>query len=128
MAGTTFTWTAVGASSWTVGGNWTPLGPPGALDFAIVSTGDALVTAATVTVADLALGGLLSGPLTGNGTVAVANNAAILVSDAIAVWSGSTLSVDATSFVDIGTAGTAPAGSIAVENGHTLLGDGVVAG
>ena len=121
MAGTTFTWTATTASAWTIPGNWSPVGTPGAGDIAIDPAGTIQVNGGTVAAADLSIGGSLAAPLPGKGTISATVGAEVLISDAIAVWSGSTLSVDATSSVDIGPSGTVVAGDIVVENGHRWL-------
>src|SRR5579864_3558161 len=115
MPGTQFTWTATNSTDWTLGTNWSPAGPPTATDTAIVSTGSIQINGGTVGITDLSLGGSLNGPSAGKGTIAVTGTGEILASDAIAVWSGSTLSVDATSSIDIGTSGTAATGNILVE-------------
>src|SRR5580658_4373066 len=128
MAATTFTWTATTSSDWTVGTNWAPDGPPTATDTAIVPSGSIQINTGTVAITDLSLGGSLSGPTGGEGTISVATGGELLISDEMAVWAGSTLSVDAASFVDIGTSGIAPTGSILVENANSLLGDGVIVG
>ncbi len=128
MAGTTFTWTATTASAWTISGNWAPPGgPPAAGDTAIDPAGAILVNGGTVAAADLSIGGSLAAPLPGKGTITVTTGGEILVSDALAVWSGSTLSVDVNSSVDVGTSETFVAGNLVVENGHSLVGDGLIA-
>ena len=123
----TYTWTSTSSAVWTVAGNWSPSGPPVSTDTAIVSIGSILINAGTVGITDLSLGGSLSGPGSGQGTVSVISGGALQALDAIAVWSGSTLAVDANSAVDIGSSGSTSAGNILVENGHSLLGDGVIA-
>ena len=128
MAGTTYTWTATTASAWTISGNWSPSGgPPVAGDTAIDPAGTILVNSGTVAAAGLSIGGSLAAPLPGRGTISATAGGDILISDAMAVWSGSTLSVDANSSVDVGTSGTFDAGNIVVENGHSLIGDGLLA-
>ncbi len=42
------------------------------------------------------------------------------------LWSGSTLSVDSSSAVDIGTSGSFDAGDVLIESGHTLVGNGLI--
>jgi hypothetical protein len=128
MADTTFTWTATASSQWTVETNWSPDGPPTAADTAMIPSGSIQIDTGTVAITDLSLGGSLNGPTAGEGTISVVTGGELLVSDALAIWGASTLSVDAASFVDIGTTGTAPAGSILVETANTLLGDGTVVG
>lgn len=61
--------------------------------------------------------GALGGP--SGGTLDVTGNAY--------VWAGSTLSVDSSSGVDIGTSGTFATGAVVVEAGHGLTGDGKIA-
>ena len=39
MAGSTFTWLGATSSDWTVGSNWSPAGPPGVADTAVVNAG-----------------------------------------------------------------------------------------
>src|SRR5208282_3642060 len=117
MAGTTFTWTATASSAWTVGTNWSPDGPPTSADTAIVPAGSIQINSGTVAITDLSLGGSLSQPTLGGSAISVVTGGELLVSDALAVWGGSTLSVDVASFVDIGPSGSALAGSILVENG-----------
>jgi T5SS/PEP-CTERM-associated repeat protein len=128
MPVTTFTWTATASNAWTVGTNWKPDGPPTAADTAFVPSGSIQINTGTVAITDLSLGGSLSGPTSGEGAISVVTGGALLVSDAMALWAGSTLSVDAASFVDIGTSDSASAGSILVEANNTLLGDGTVVG
>jgi T5SS/PEP-CTERM-associated repeat protein len=127
VAATTFTWTATAASAWTIQGNWSPVGVPAAGDTAIDPSGTILVNTGTVAAADLSIGGSLTAPQPGQGSVSVTAGALAQISDAIAVWSGSTLSVDATSSVDIGTSGLGIAGDILIENGHSLVGAGLIA-
>ena len=128
MAGSSFTWTATSSNAWTVGTNWSPLGPPLPADTAIIPTGSIEVNTGTITIADLSLGGSLTAPVTGGkGTLAVRAGGEFLASDAIAVWSRSTLSVDAASSVDIGASGSFVAGSVVIEAGHSLVGSGLVA-
>jgi T5SS/PEP-CTERM-associated repeat protein len=127
MPGTTFTWTATTASAWTTPSNWSPIGTPAAGDTALDLAGSILVNTGTVAAADLSIGGSLTAPLPGKGTVSVATSGEILVSDALAVWSGSTLSVDAASSVDVGTSGLVVPGNVVIDNGHSLVGDGLIA-
>ncbi|HEY2618913.1 MAG TPA: Hint domain-containing protein [Acetobacteraceae bacterium] len=96
-------------------------------DSAIDPAGAILVNSGTVAAADLSIGGSLAAPLPGRGTISATAGGNILISDAMAVWSGSTLSVDANSSVDVGTSGIFDAGNIVVENGHSLAGDGLLA-
>jgi T5SS/PEP-CTERM-associated repeat protein len=126
MAGTTFTWTATTASAWTTASNWSPAGIPAAGDTAVVPAGSVLVHTGTVAAADLSLGGSLTTPQPGKGTISATATAEILVSDALAVWSGSTLSVDPTSSIDIGTSGSVVAGDVVIDNGHSLAGSGLI--
>jgi T5SS/PEP-CTERM-associated repeat protein len=126
MAGTTFTWTATTQSAWTTPSNWSPIGTPAAADTAVVPAGSILVNSGTVAATDVGIGGSLTAPQPSKGTIAVTTGAEILVSDALAVWSGSTLSVDSASSVDIGTSGSRVAGDVVIDNGHSLVGDGLV--
>ena len=82
---------------------------------------------AAVTTTSLQLGGSPLVPLGGRGTLSVSGTSDVTATAAVAVWSGSTLSVDASSAVDIGTAGTFVTGEILVQSGHTLYGDGLIA-
>jgi T5SS/PEP-CTERM-associated repeat protein len=102
------------------------MGTPVAGDIAIDPAGTIQVNSGTVAAADLSIGGTLTAPLPGKGTISATAGGDILISDALAVWSGSTLSVDANSSVDVGTSGTFAAGNIDIESGHTLQGDGLV--
>ena len=79
-----------------------------------------------IVTTNIALGGSISGPVSGHGTVEVIGSGSIEATNIVAVWAGSTLSVDSTSSLVIGTSGSAPAGEIEIENGHTLLGSGLV--
>jgi len=128
MAGKTYTWTATASSTWGIGSNWSPVGPPTAADTARVPSGSIQINSGTIGITDLSLGGSLTGPTSGQAGISVLTGGALLVSDAMAIWTGSVLSVDAASFVDIGTSGSAAAGSILVESGHYLLGDGEIVG
>ena len=127
-ANATFTWTGATSSDWNTAANWSPNGPPFATATALVPTGSAAINGETAVVAALGLGGLLSGPSAGVGTVSVVTGGALDVTGEAAVWNGSTLDVDAASSVDIGTSGSAAAGTVLVESGHALLGDGVIVG
>src|SRR5271166_4697841 len=126
MAGTTFTWTATTPSAWTTPSNWSPVGTPGAADTAVVPAGSILVNIGTVSATDVSIGACLTAPQPGKGTIAVSAGAEMLVSDALAVWSGSTLSVDSSSFVNIGTSGSPIAGDVVIDSGHSLVGDGLI--
>ncbi len=46
---------------------------------------------------------------------------------ALQVWQGSVASVDPVSGIDIGNSGTAVAGAVLIEAGHTVLGNGLIA-
>ena len=126
MAGTTFTWTTTGSSVWTLGTNWSPVGPPTAGDLAIVAVGTDLINSGSVSITSLAIGGSLAAPASSKGTLAVTGGAKFVASDAILLWSGSTLSVDGSSSVYVGPLGPAAPGNVVVASGHKLSGDGLV--
>ena len=88
MAGTTFTWTTTGSSVWTLGTNWSPVGPPTAGDLAIVAVGTDLINSGSVSITSLAIGGSLAAPASSKGTLAVTGGAKFVASDAILLWSG----------------------------------------
>ena len=83
---------------------------------------------AKLSVANLGVGGTATQPQ-GNATnrASVATGAEIAIAGGLAVWAGSTLSVDSTSGIDIGSSGVYVTGAINLENGHTILGSGVIA-
>jgi T5SS/PEP-CTERM-associated repeat protein len=62
----------------------------------------------------------------GLGTVVVQSDGTLDVSGKAFLWSGSTLSVDSSSAVDIGTPGSFDAGDVLIESGHTLTGNGLI--
>ncbi len=76
---------------------------------------------------NLNLGGYQAGPLSNTqGTVVVQGGGSIQASGNAVVWSGSTLTVDGASGIDIGTLGLFAPGDIMVESGHSLIGNGFV--
>jgi T5SS/PEP-CTERM-associated repeat protein len=75
---------------------------------------------------NLDLGGNGSSPGGGEGTVSVTDGGDIEADGGMFIWSRSTILVDASSGVDIGTSGSFVAGAISIESGHTLLGAGVI--
>jgi T5SS/PEP-CTERM-associated repeat protein len=93
---------------------------------------------ATLTVADggavsttsLVLDGQPGGPLGSlSDVVAIAAGGQLKATDALYVWQGSTVSVDgsAGSGIDIGSSGDFTTGVINVENGHSIVGNGLIA-
>ena len=77
---------------------------------------------------DASLGGSSAAPVAGaRGTVTVSNGGSLEV-DRFYIWGGSTLTVDATSGVDIGPSGAYIAGAVLIENLASLVGDGLIAG
>ena len=91
----------------------------------IVSGGGALLALGTATTG-ISIGGTRLGPGGGSGTVVVANGGSIEDGARLAVWSGSTLSVDAASGIDVGTSGSFVAGAVAIDTGESLIGAGLV--
>jgi T5SS/PEP-CTERM-associated repeat protein len=75
----------------------------------------------------MALGGGMAAPGGGTGGFTATGSSHLEVTTALALWAGSTLSVDATSGVDIGGANTYAAGAATIENGASLIGDGTIA-
>ncbi len=76
---------------------------------------------------NLDLGGYQSGPLSNTqGTVLVQGGGSIEAAGNVVVWSGSMLTVDGSSGIDIGTLGLFAPGDIMVESGHSLIGNGFV--
>ena len=76
----------------------------------------------------LELGGSNVGQIgTATGTVSVGSGS-FLQAATLDIWAGSTLSVDASSAVDIGYNGVHAAGAVDVESFATLAGDGLIAG
>ena len=72
------------------------------------------------------LGGSASGPIgTAAGVMAVSGSSTA-EAHSLYIWSGSTISVDSTSGVDLGTSGTFTAGAIAIEANRVLFGEGLV--
>ena len=92
------------------------------------STGGSSVTV-TGTSSTWQVGGdLLDGnSYLGAGTLAVLGGGTVDIAGNASVGSGSTLSVDGSSGMDIGTSNSFAAGTVLVESGHTLSGDGLVA-
>jgi T5SS/PEP-CTERM-associated repeat protein len=86
-----------------------------------VEQGGSLVAAA------VALGGLLTGPGGGVGTLALTGSSDAQITGALALWGASTISVDASSGLDVGTGGNVAAGAILVETGRTVAGSGTLA-
>ncbi len=66
-------------------------------------------------------------PLGGAGAVAVTTGGKIDVGENLYVFAGSTVSVDGTSGIDVGTSDSFIAGAINLENGHSILGNGLIA-
>jgi T5SS/PEP-CTERM-associated repeat protein len=81
---------------------------------------------AVVDTSDLSLGGSTTAPLGGNGTLALTGTGDLQATTAVQVWSGSTLSADATSAIDVGTSGSFTGGTMLIESGRTLLGNGLI--
>ena len=94
----------------------------GVLD--VLNDGNVQIT--NTSIGNLDLGGSGNGPEGGTGTVVVASGGSIEADANLFIWAGSTLSVDASSGVDVGTSGTYVAGAVNVESGHTLVGDGTI--
>jgi hypothetical protein len=126
VGGTTFNWTATASSRRTAGSNWSPDGPPAAANTAIVPVGSIQINSGTVAITGRPPGGSLNGPTTGKGNISVVARGELPVSDALEVWGALTAGVDAASLVDIGTSGSASAGSVLANNGHSLAGDAVI--
>ena len=95
-------------------------------DLAIVAVGTDLINSGSVSITSLAIGGSLAAPASSKGTLAVTGGAKFVASDAILLWSGSTLSVDGSSSVYVGPLGPAAPGNVVVASGHKLSGDGLV--
>ena len=76
---------------------------------------------------NLDIGGTGSGPITtATGTVSLSGSSTMEVLNTY-IWSGSTISVDATSSIDMGASGTYVAGAVDVEAGQVLFGEGLLA-
>lgn len=117
----TDTVTVTGAgSALTAGGNGIVVGNLGTGVLNVQNQG-------SVSAAALALGGSAILPTGGKGTVALSGTSTLNVTNNAVVWSGSTLSVDATSAIDIGGTNDT-GGTIGIEAGHTLMGSGLVSG
>ena len=88
--------------------------------------GDAVGQPACSSSNQLLLGGFSSGP-SGTGVFQVANGGLVSRSTTTAfVWSGSTLSVDSTSAVDIGTSDIYVPANVNIDAGSTLAGNGLI--
>ena len=82
----------------------------------------------TLSTGNLSLGGSPSAPLGNQNNLASATSSTDLaVTGALAIWHGSTLSLDATSAIDVGPSSSFVAGSINLESGHTIAGNGLIA-
>jgi len=82
----------------------------------------------SVSGSGLAIGGTPITPQQNGGTLDVTASGRVQAAGGLEIWSGSTVSVDSTSAIDVGTSGSFDAGAILVESAETLLGNGVVAG
>lgn len=80
------------------------------------------------TAGHITLGGSLGGPSGGTGFISLTGTTKAQALGQMAIWTGSTLTVDATSGIDIGPSGTYVAGAVLIESGHTLLGAGLING
>ncbi|MBS0641893.1 MAG: hypothetical protein JSS43_18675, partial [Proteobacteria bacterium] len=83
--------------------------------------------ATIATDANFDLGGQNTGPNGGAGFVSLTGGSRGNVAYSIYIWQGSTLSVDQTSGIDVGSSGSLTAGAVLIEAGHSLIGGGRVA-
>lgn len=74
----------------------------------------------------MVLGGGTIGPSGGIGTLALTGTGDVEVTSGLALWDGSTISVDATSGIDLDSSGSFTAGAVAIEAANTLIGAGTI--
>ena len=96
------------------------IGVKGAGELDVASNGSVLVSGN-----NLAVGGFGSGPMGGGGTVSVTNGGQITVGRNLIVWQGSTVSVDGTSAIVLGS-GSVVAGEIQIGATTEAFGDGLI--
>ena len=75
----------------------------------------------------MVLGGNTSGPNGGIGTLALTGGSDAQISGGLTLWDGSTISVDATSGIDLGTSNSFSGGAVVVEAADSLIGSGTIA-
>ncbi len=99
-----------------------------AIEVGEIGSGTLNVVGETLTTTGLSLGGSAATPL-GNAAnkATLTSGADLQVTGALAVWFGSTLSVDGSSGIDVGSSGVYDAGQINLENGNSIVGNGVIA-
>ena len=100
----------------------------GGIEIGEAGSGTLSAQGGSITTSNLALGGSGTAPLgSSSNRATMTGGADIAVSGVLAVWAGSTLSLDATSGVDVGASGNFVGGAINLESGHTLIGGGSIA-
>lgn len=117
-----------GSGTVALSGTGNTLTVAGGIEVGVSGTGTLTMQGGTATAAFLALGGSAAGPLgTGSNRGLLTGGADLTDSGNLAVWAGSTLSLDATSAIDVGVSGAFIGGAVNLESGHTLIGAGIIA-
>ncbi|HVC59617.1 MAG TPA: Hint domain-containing protein [Acetobacteraceae bacterium] len=122
--GSTGTVTVTGAGALLTAASAVHVGAAGHGVLDVLNGGSFVIT--NTSIGNLDLGGSGNGPEGGTGTVAVSGGGNIEADTGLFIWAGSTLSVDASSGIDLGTSGTYAAGAIDIESGHALIGAGLI--
>ena len=78
----------------------------------------------SVSLAMLGLGGGIASA-GGTGTLAVTGGGKVETGQ-LYIWQGSSITVDSSSAIDVGSSGNFVAGAIDIESGHTLAGNGII--
>lgn len=121
------TWNWIGGTgSYDVGSNWTAIsgtnaaGYPANGDSAIIRDGTVAVSGASLDLNSLSILGTLEA------AVALTSGGSLEVNTGLVILGPSTLSLDATSAVDVGTSGSFIAGAVNIDSGASLIGNGLV--
>jgi T5SS/PEP-CTERM-associated repeat protein len=111
----------------TISGTSSKLTASGGIEVGEAGSGTLTVQNDTISTSNLSLGGSPTAPM-GNAAdlVSLSGSADIAVTGALALWAGSTVSLDTTSAIDVGTSGSFNAGTINLESGHTITGSGLI--
>ena len=112
----------------TVSGTGSSLTAGGGVEVGGAGFGTLTIQGETISVPSLSMGGSATAPLgSAKNQTALTSAADLAVTGALAIWQGSTLSVDNTSGIDVGSSNSYVAGAINLESGHTITGNGLIA-